>query len=78
MRSVPGQEDAADLVAVRDERGGFPDPVPDVLQADTVVTEATADELEAAILGQRFCGFRVRIVGDREEPAALVVDRGEQ
>jgi len=78
MRSVPGQEDPADVVAVSDKRGGFPDPVADVPQPDTAVTEAAADQLQAAILGQRICRLGVRIVRNREEPPALVVDRREQ
>ena len=78
MRSVARQEDAAGLVAVGDERGGFPDPVADVPHPGSVVTEAAPDQFQAAILGQRLFRFGVRIVGDREEPPALVVDRREQ
>jgi hypothetical protein len=78
VRSVPGEEDTADLVAVGDERGRLPDPVADVPQLDAVDTEATADELDATVLGERFAGLSVRIVGNHAEPTALVVDRGEQ
>jgi len=52
--------------------------VADVPQPDTAVTEAAADQLQAAILGQRICRLGVRIVRNREEPPALVVDRREQ
>jgi hypothetical protein len=76
MRSIAGEEDAVDPVTVSDERGGFSDPVAQVAHLDTVVTEATADELEAAPLGQRSSGL-VRVIGNRQEPSALVVDRGK-
>ena len=77
MRGVPGEENAADLVTVGDKRGGFPDPVAEVAQLDAVVTEATADELEATLLGQRLSRFGERVALDRQEPTGLVIDRDE-
>jgi hypothetical protein len=72
VRGVASEEDASAVVAVGDQRGRLPDPVAQVVQFDAVVTQPTAHEVHASVLGQRFAGFGVRLVRDHEQPSVFL------